>query len=210
MWTTSPSLSRKELEMTETTDAGSYEGSRDLEFPALVERTRQKAFWMARDLLGDTTEAEDLTQEAYLRAYQRWDDFRGEAKRDTWFLRIVINLCLSHQRRRSIWRRISDWMYAMPHDNPLQITPKRSLDPQDLLEAKVSNQAIQEAMKNLPAGQRTAFVLRYLHELSIQEIAEITGNAPGTIKCHLFRALKSMKKHLSWMQEEPVSQGENP
>lgn len=209
MWTTSQPLLAKDVAMNDRTEASIQgERSREIEFPSLVERTRQKAFWMARDLLGDAAEAEDLAQEAYLRAYQRWDDFRGEAKRDTWLFRIVINLCLSHQRRRSIWRRISDWMHAMPQDAPLYQSPKRSTDPQNLLEAKHSNQAIQEAMTQLPTGQRTAFVLRYLHELSIQEIAEMTGSAPGTIKCHLFRALKAMKKHLSWMQEEPLKKGE--
>lgn len=165
-------------------------------FRELVTRNRQRAYWMAYDILQNSAEAEDLSQEAFLRAYEKWDDFRGEASRDTWTLRILINLCLSHRRRRGLWNRISDWMRQESPEIQLMGGSHHAFNPEQRAVDHSTSVAIREAMKLLSEGQRTAFALRYLHDMSIQEIAEATGSAEGTIKSHLFRALRAMRTHL--------------
>ncbi|MCK6511121.1 RNA polymerase sigma factor [Myxococcota bacterium] len=165
-------------------------------FRDLVTRNRQRAYWMAYDILQNAAEAEDLSQEAFLRAYEKWDEFRGESSRDTWTLRILINLCLSHRRRRGLWNRISDWLRQESPDAQLMGGSDHPRNAEQHAVDHSISEAIREAMKHLSEGQRTAFALRYLHEMSIQEIAEATGSAEGTIKSHLFRALRAMRIHL--------------
>lgn len=165
-------------------------------FRELVTRNRQRAYWMAYDILQNSAEAEDYSQEAFLRAYEKWDDFRGEASRDTWMLRILINLCLSHRRRRGLWTRISDWLRQESPEVQLMGGSHHHTNAEQLVIDHSISDAIREAMAQLPEGQRTAFALRYLHDMSIQEIADATGSAEGTIKSHLFRALRAMRTHL--------------
>lgn len=165
-------------------------------FKGLVERTWQRAYWTALDILGDPAEAEDLCQEGLLRAYERWDEFRHQAQPDTWVYRIVVNLCLNHRRRKGIWHRISQGLRweadqeATWESHPTIATPEQKMRDRQTIEA------IQKAMEKLSDNQRTVFVLRYLQGFSLQEAADISGLAVGTVKSHLFRALKTMRKHL--------------
>ncbi|MCB9644128.1 MAG: RNA polymerase sigma factor [Myxococcales bacterium] len=193
-------LPPKELDALseETTQQSQVSDAKEKErlFGELVTRNRQRAYWMAYDILQNSAEAEDYSQEAFLRAYEKWDDFRGESSRDTWMLRILINLCLSHRRRRGLWTRISDWLrQESPEVQLMGGSHHHTNAEQRAIDQSVSV-AIREAMAQLPEGQRTAFALRYLHDMSIQEIAEATGSAEGTIKSHLFRALRAMRSHL--------------
>ena len=173
-----------------------FEEEKERVFEALVKRNRQRAYWMAYDILQNAQEAEDLSQEAFLRAYEKWDDFRGEASRDTWMLRILINLCLSHRRRRGLWMRIADWLQGESQETQLLGGQSLMKDAEKSMIDRSTAERIREAMARLPEGQRVAFALRYLHEMSIQEIAEATHSATGTIKSHLFRALRAMRGHL--------------
>jgi len=178
---------------------------KEVAFRSLVERNQKKAFWMAYDILGNMEEAEDLSQDAFIRAYERWDSFRQESSIDTWFFRILINLCLSRKRRHGIWKRISDWLVQQP-DEDLLSSRFLDADPERNIANQQSRKALEKALEQLSKGQRTAFVLRYLHDLSIKEIAEVTESAEGTIKSHLFRALKALKKTVpSLIQEEETS-----
>jgi RNA polymerase sigma-70 factor (ECF subfamily) len=167
---------------------------RDVQIKSLVLRRWTKAYWTARDLLGNEAEAEDICQEALLRVYERWTSFRADSSIDTWFFRILINLCLDHRRHKGVWHRISNWLRR----DQQELGPNDHTDnPEQQLYTRQLGQEIDQAIQKLPDKQRTIFVLRYLQDFSLTEIAEITGLSIGTVKTHIFRSLQTMRGYLS-------------
>ncbi len=187
------SLDELQSETIETQD-------KEAAFKALVERNHQKAYWIAYDILGSQAEAEDLVQDAFIRTYERWDDFRGDAALDTWFYRILVNMCSNQRKKRGVWQKLKSWLQ---HDQESQLLQDRfrHLDPETLIGHQQLSASIDKILPKLSEKQRTAFILRYLHDFSIKEIAETMESTEGTVKSHLFRALKTMRKELSLSQK---------
>jgi len=189
-------MNEVKLEKTKVTQQ-----SKDIAFRQLVERNQKKAYWVAFDMLASRTEAEDLTQEAFIRVYERWDEFRGESSIDTWYYRILVNMCSNHRKKRGVWKRIKDWLQENP-DNQLMQDRFSLFNPEDIIGHNQLSGSINDILETLSEKQRTIFILRYLHDFSIQEIVETTGMASGTIKSHLFRALKTVRKQLTLIQRK--------
>ncbi len=146
------------------------------------------AFGIAYRMLGDQASAEDALQDAYLQAYRGLRGFRGDASQRTWFLRIVVNCC---KRRRRVWRR---WTAAAEQ---LAATPDNEPSPGGgALGDPGLRQRLNRAVVSLPHRQRTAFVLRYTQELAINEIADIMGCAPGTVKATIHQAVAKLRREL--------------
>lgn len=165
-------------------------------FHQLVNRCWQKAYWIAYDILGRTDEAEDVCQEALVKAYEKWEGFRKESSIDTWFYRIVTNLCLNQKRRRGIWNRVRDFVRKDKEQGRQEWSLPTSIHPEKQLQARELGQSIQLAMEQLSPKQHTVFVLRYLQDLSVKEIASITELSEGTVKTHIFRALQTLRGQL--------------
>ena len=178
-------------------------------FEALVRQYQGKAHAIAYNMCsGDSEEARELTQEAFLHAFRSLKTFRGKSSFYTWFYRILINTCLDSRRRRSRWEGIfsfwrrdkrekasSDEIYTEYPD------PKEYLNPMAALNNKELAQEIRQALASLPEKQRVVFQLKVLHGMRIREIAKIMGSAEGTVKSHLFRATHFMREALQeWAQ----------
>jgi RNA polymerase sigma-70 factor (ECF subfamily) len=168
---------------------------------ALVRRYRNKAFAIAYQMSGGNREdALDLTQDVFLRVFRKIHTFKGDASFYTWFYRIVVNACVDARRRRQRWRRIFSTRRpdAKESQGSLEDVPDRSDDanPLSKLSGKELNAEVQAAVKMLTESQRTAFQLKVFQDLSIAEIAEVMGLAPGTVKSHLFRATQFIRKRL--------------
>lgn len=160
---------------------------RERAFAAFVAAHRDRAVGMAWRLLGgDGAAAEDVAQEAFVRAYRALGSFREEAKLSTWFYRILVNEVQRHRRWRWVRERFGG---AMPED-PEDPSPAATGDP--ALRGRVAH-----AIASLPRGQREAFVLVHLEGLSLREAGEATGRATGTIKSHLHRALRALREQLA-------------
>lgn len=185
-------------------DANDMEGptSREEVFHHLVERCWQKGYWIAYDILGRADEAEDLCQDALVRAYENWDSFRNEASIDTWFYRIVTNLSLNQKRRRGIWSRVREFVMRDKEQDREEWCLPTSLHPEKQLQARELGESIQHAMKHLSPKQHTVFVLRYLQGFSVREIADFTDVSEGTVKTHIFRALQTMRDQLEHVHFE--------
>jgi RNA polymerase sigma-70 factor (ECF subfamily) len=135
-----------------------------------------------------------LAQECFLRAYRGRAEFRGEASPTTWLVRIAVNLARDHirSRRAGFWRRLfanggEEAEAAAAGMVDWRPTPEQAL---------ATNQrvaAVWQAAGALPQQQRTVFVLRFVEEMSLDEIAMTTGLRVGTVKAHLFRALASVR-----------------
>jgi RNA polymerase sigma-70 factor, ECF subfamily len=170
------------------------EAEQDLErrFDAFVNDYRDRAVRIAWRLLGgDAAAAEDVAQEAFTRAYRGLARFRDDAKLSTWFYRILVNEVRRHQRWRAL--RLGGW--AEDRD------PDTMPDPRAGSGAARSDPGLRRrigaAIAALPRGQREAFVLVHLEELTLAEAATATGRALGTMKSHLHRALVNLRGRLA-------------
>ena len=166
---------------------GSADAARASDFANFVAAHRERAVALAWRLVGgDVAAAEDVAQEAFLRAYRSLERFRDEATLSTWFYRILLNEAHRHLRWRWVRRRVAG---EMP-ENPADPSPQDPGDP--LLRERVAR-----ALAGLPRGQREAFVLVYLEGWTIAEAARTTGRAIGTLKSHLHRALAALREALA-------------
>ena len=151
-------------------------------FDAFVAQHRDRAVALAWRLVGgDGAAAEDIAQEAFLRAYRSLHRFRGDAKLSTWFYRILVNEVKRYQR----WR----WVRQRRAGESVEEPP----DPRPAVGDPGLRQRVARAMASLSDGQREAFVLVHLEGFNVKEVAELTGRAEGTIKSHLHRALRRLR-----------------
>lgn len=166
------------------------------DFDSLVKLHRPRVFRFLLASLRNRETAENLTQDCFVKAYKARDQFRGASSVGTWFMQIAANLLRDHESsgRLKFWRRIlhsdadvTDLGNAIPD-------PQQS--PEMLAATRQQVQAIWNVAASLSAKQRTVFLLRFVEDLDLLEIAEVTGMKEGTVKTHLFRALQSVRARL--------------
>jgi RNA polymerase sigma-70 factor (ECF subfamily) len=156
-------------------------------FLVFVEARRDRAVRLAFRLLrGDAAAAEDVAQEAFIRAFRGLASFREDASLSTWFYRILVREAQRHRRRQSLRRLWSRDVAEAPE--PIDETPDG--DPG-------LRRRIRDALEGLTASQREAFVLVHLEGFTIAETAAILGKATGTVKSHIHRALESLRGALA-------------
>ena len=166
------------------------------EFSNVVQAHRPQIF---RFLLASTRDidlAETLTQECFLKAHRNWENFRGESSAMTWLMRIAINLEKDHWRNRRLqfWRHTRTNSVDLDDASDWLPSGERSAEQQLLAREKV--QQVWEVVAKLSGRQRTVFLLRYVEDLELAEIARSTGLSEGTVKAHLSRALNKVREEL--------------
>ena len=163
-----------------------------LRFDSLVKEQRERALGLAWRLLGgDRSAAEDVVQEALVRAHRSLAQFREEASLATWFTRILIREVRRQQLRRSVrerWERLLAQAPARP-------APPEDVDPG-------LRQRIGAALERLSRGQREVFVLVHLESFTLEQAARALGKSTGTVKSHLHRALRTLRAELADLREE--------
>jgi RNA polymerase sigma-70 factor, ECF subfamily len=163
------------------------------DFDALVELHRPRIFRFLLASLRNRETAENLTQDCFIRAYQARDQFRGASSIGTWFMRIAANLVRNHESNS----RLKFWRRSLQADADVadlgSAIPDRQQSPETLALMQEQVRAIWSAAASLPARQRTVFLLRFVEDMDLLEIAEVTGMKEGTVKAHLFRALQSVR-----------------
>jgi RNA polymerase sigma-70 factor (ECF subfamily) len=166
------------------------------DFEALVRLYRPKVFRFALASLRDLDAAESVTQDCFLRAYQARDGFRQECGLQTWLMQIAVNLIRDQIRNRrfQFWRRAS--RMAQPADVVGHRIADRALSPEAQAALNEQVAAIWEAAGKLPERQRMVFLLRFVEDMDLLEIACATGMKEGTVKTHLFRALRAVRERL--------------
>jgi RNA polymerase sigma-70 factor (ECF subfamily) len=175
-------------------DASGVEPDLESRFRALVDSHRERALRLAWRLVGgDEAAAEDVTQEAFVRAYRGLRGFRGEAALETWFYRILVRQAHSYRR----WRAIREITRGAAIDDAPDPSPGAPADP-------ALRRRIAAALERLSRNQREAFVLVHLEGFRVRECAEVLGKPIGTVKSHLHRALASLRKDLGDLRETPT------
>jgi RNA polymerase sigma-70 factor (ECF subfamily) len=153
------------------------------EFETLMRRYNQRLFRAARAVLRDDAEAEDVVQDAWVRAYTHLRQFAGRASFATWVTRIAIHEAIARGRRRS-------------QQVPLQEDPTTTRTPDDELGAREMIAVMEAATDALPAAYRTVFVLRDLEGLSVADTASCLEVPEATVKTRLHRARALMRARL--------------
>jgi len=170
------------------------DGDRDA-YGVLMERHFATAFRVAFRITGNRHDAEETTQEAFLRAYDKLHGFRQTAGFGTWLYRITMNCAFDLVRRRC---HEASWNAApllTEHGSERFASPSR-LGPEKALLDGEAAQLRQRAMDQLTPMARTAFVLRHLEERSIGEIASALGVSPSSVKQAVFRAVAKLRRAL--------------
>jgi len=170
------------------------------EFTLVVERHRPQVFRFLLASTRDVDLAETLTQECFLKAHRNWGSFRGESSAMTWLMRIAINLQKDHwrNRRMQFWRHTQTNSVDMEDAGEWLPSGESSVERQLLAREQVSQ--VWTAVKGLSERQRTVFLLRYVEEQELSEIARATGLSEGTVKAHLSRAVTKVRAELGGKQ----------
>ncbi|PZV33393.1 RNA polymerase sigma factor [Mesorhizobium kowhaii] len=161
-------------------------------FRTIIKTYNQRLYRIARGVVRNDSEAEDIVQEAYVRAFAHLDAFRGDSSLATWLSRIVINEALGRLRKRR--RTVS--MPENPQAEIIRFPLNPSDDPERTMAQRQILQLVERATDRLPDVYRTVFVARVIEGLSIEETADLLGVRPQTVKTRLHRARALVRKAL--------------
>lgn len=163
-------------------------GSRNA-FNILVRKYQERIYWVIRKMVVDHDDADDITQEVFLRVYKAVKDFRGESKFFTYLYRIAINLSLNHLSKN---KKIIERSVKIENTN----VSSEDLNADENMDALEKTKLLEEAIESLPEQQRAVFNMRYYDNLSYEEISEIMKKSTGGMKANYFHALKNIEKFL--------------
>ncbi len=166
------------------------------EFSHVVATHRTQIFRFLLASTRDVDLAETLTQDCLLKAYRNWAGFRNESSALTWLLRIAINVQKDHWRNRRLqfWRTTCS--NAVDVDEASEWLPSGESSPEKQLLAREKVAKVWRSVERLSQRQRTVFLLRYVEDMDVAEIARATGLRDGTVKAHLSRALARVRAQL--------------
>ena len=162
-------------------------------FEILMRRYNQRLYRVSRVILRDEAEAEDVMQDAYVRAYEHLDQFAGRAAFSTWLTRIAVHEALARKRRRNR----NDELDALPNNGESMSFMKSSApSPESTTANAQARHLLQEAIEELPANYRAIVVMREVEEMSVAETAETLGVSEAVVKTRLHRAHAMLRKDL--------------
>ncbi len=172
--------------------------NQDSEFETYFARTKRQAYNMAYRMTGNRDDAEDLRQEAYLRAYRSFDRYNRALPFENWFFRILSNLFIDGLRRKpqqaplSLDQPINE---GSGNDDLAYEIPDAAADPEHLVLQHLMSEPLQEALARLPKCFRTAVILCDIKEMTYEEIARTMNCSIGTIRSRIHRGRKLLRKY---------------
>jgi RNA polymerase sigma-70 factor, ECF subfamily len=167
----------------------------EADFDALVECYRPRIFRFALASLRDRDAAETIAQDCFIRAYKAQHSFRNDCSVQTWLMQIAVNLVRDHLRSRRLqfWKRTQP-IPELAINAAGCVSGERS--PEMAIMLRQQLEAVWSAAERLPERQKTVFLLRFVEDMDILEIAAAAGMKEGTVKSHLFRALERVRERL--------------
>lgn len=168
-------------------------------FRLIVDRYRNMVFRTCIGFIHNKDDADDLTQEIFIQAYQSLGRFRQESSFSTWLYRIAVNASLNRVKRSpfSLFRQHSERYHGDNEDDRTIISVPDNDDPEKILIRREHQKLVQKALDSLPENQRIAIVLSKYDDLSQKEIADIMGTTEGAVEALLQRAKANLRKKLS-------------
>jgi len=176
-----------DLELLKELQAGRREA-----FDELFKRHQRSIYFLALRYLGNEEDAMEITQQAFVRAFNAAPRFEGRSSFKTWLYRITVNLCKNHLTR-------SPKAHEVPFED---FEDHLAADPDTLPDQEGRRSLVREAMEGLPERQRQVVMLRVYEELSFKEIAKVLGCSAGSAKVNYHYAVRGLKKMLNHTKED--------
>jgi len=167
-------------------------------FQGLVDQFKKKVYFLAYDIVGDHHEAEDVSQEVFIKIYRSLGSFRRDAKMSSWIYQIAVNSAIDLLRKRKAKPSVN--LEEFDHIE-LQDAPRgaatAAVDPESSAEAALLQSRIEKALHSLTPRERVVFAMRHYNDFKINEIADVLEVSSGTVKSLLFRALQKLRRELA-------------
>ncbi len=166
------------------------------QFETFMQNYQNMVFSTAMRLLAKQVEAEDVTQEVFLKAYANFAQLQDNPSAGGWLKTVATNLCLNHlSRYRSRWSFFSE-LFGGTEDEPAQPEFPAADNIEEALNQSDRREAVERALQELPAAQRVPLVLHHLEDLGYEEIAAKLGISLGKVKTDLFRGREALRRKL--------------
>ncbi len=164
------------------------EETRNYGFNLLVRKYQEKIYWHVRRMVIDHDDADDLSQEVFIKVYQNISKFREDSKLYTWLYRIATNVCLNHlnAKKRRFFIPVNDVREEL----------YSSLSQSTLVTGDEIQEKLQKAVLQLPDKQRAVFNMKYFDEMKYDDIADVTGTSVGALKASYHHAVKKIEEYL--------------
>jgi len=168
-------------------------------YAEIVEIYKDKIFQICFRILGNRHEAEDIAQEAFLRAYININSFNIDLKFSSWLYRIATNLCIDRIRKKKPDYYLDAEVAGTDGLTMYSQIPADTRLPEDDVESLELRETIQREISKLPEKYRTVIVLKYIEELSLNEISEILDLPLGTVKTRIHRGREALRNQLRYV-----------
>lgn len=168
-------------------------------FGEIIEIYKDRVFQICYRMLGNRHEAEDMAQEAFIRAYVNISRFNIELKFSTWLYRIATNLCIDRIRKKKPDYYLDAEVPGTEGLNMYSQIPANTRLPEEDVESLELQTMIQQEISKLPEKYRAVIVLKYIEELSLNEISEILELPLGTVKTRIHRGREALRKQLRYV-----------
>lgn len=155
----------------------------------IVRRYQQQVYWVIRKMVNSHDDADDLTQEVFIKIYTALKDFREESNLFTWLYRIAANYSINHIRKAKVRNTVSFEIVS----EQVETKDKRS---DEAVDEKTKRKLLEEAIETLPAQQRAVFNLRYNESLNYEDISKVMKKSVGGVKANYFHAVKKLGDYL--------------
>jgi len=155
----------------------------------IVRKYQQQVYWVIRKIVNSHDDADDITQEVFIKVYSALKNFREESNLFTWLYRIATNYSINHIKKVKSKNVVSIEVVT----DPIETDDKKT---DELMDEEKRRALLMEAISTLPAQQRAVFNLRYYEDLSYEEIAGIMKRSVGGIKANYFHAVKKLSEYL--------------
>ncbi len=174
-------------------------------FEIVMRRHNQRIYRAARAILGDDGEAEDVMQDAYVRAYEHLGQFERRAKFSTWLTKIAVHEALARARRRKRYDRIDP--IPAPDGESMNRFESKDRDPEEQLFDREMNILLEKAVDSLPEDYRSVFMLREIEGMSTAETAECLEISEESVKVRLHRAKAWLRRRLDASMGQAIARG---
>ena len=166
-------------------------------FQEFVEQYKKKVYFLALDMVGNAVDAEDISQEVFLKVFRSFATFRKGAKLSSWLYRVTYNASIDHLRRKKfVPEPVGDDVLESRSQEDAGLPPRGAMDPALAAESSLLQARISRALENVSPQEKAVFLLRHYDDLMLKDIASSLGLSIGSVKSYLFRAVRKLQKEL--------------
>ena len=166
-------------------------------FQEFVEQYKKKVYYLALDMAGNPVDAEDISQEVFLKVFRSFATFRKDAKLGSWLYRVTYNASIDHLRRKKfVPEPVGDDVLESRSQEDAGLPPRGAMDPALAAESSLLQARISKALEKVSPQEKAVFLLRHYDDLMLKDIASSLGLSIGSVKSYLFRAVRKLQKEL--------------